>query len=740
MNNSKKIASIVKYTVEKNIRNKWFIILNAILLVITIVGINFSVIQKIMKDNNINLNKNKISFEIVDENNLVYSTLIEKFNTDELQEKIEISRKEKVEYDEKTIDKNKLILEVTPSVEEMINAKIISKEGMDAKYINLIEQTINEKKNELYANEYNLTKENIENFTKDVQIERIMVGVDSKNSDIKSILQAFLNYAILLTLMIVLSKIANDISQEKISKSIEYVFTTISARAYLIAKVISINLTLIAQLVFSIVYFLIASSIRSLLNLLVLTPQINTNIGDLSTSSLLSNIDVSIVFYMIIIFVFAILTILIISVIQAALSSRTTNITEASNATILLIVLNVIIYVASTMLVSPLKETSIWLYIVSCIPIVSMYFIPSMILIGQANIVQIIIAFLLLVVSVPFIFKYSANFFKDGILGNSSKKRTKKIEEKSIKQIQEEYISKKDFSKYGFVIGVAVILFIVLQFVLSVIITPVISLLKISNVDIITNILVFIISLIVPTYFVMSYIPKLNKQKEKLDMKLSIKSILVAVPIVAIIQILLSLLLEKLGLNYDLIDKVNLYDSSSVISKILFFIQIAVLPAIFEELFIRKAVLNYSKKYGSTFAIIASALLFSLIHLNISQSIFAFIMGVILAVITIRTNSIIPTAIIHFLNNGYAAIITIFENNVLVVNCINVVMLSISAIGVVIAIVEIVRYRKKIFKFKLSSMKPSKNYLYIMLDYPFIVSVILIVVMLIMMQNILSIL
>jgi len=115
-------------------------------------------------------------------------------------------------------------------------------------------------------------------------------------------------------------------------------------------------------------------------------------------------------------------------------------------------------------------------------------------------------------------------------------------------------------------------------------------------------------------------------------------------------------------------------------------------------------------------------------------------MGVILAVITIRTNSIIPTAIIHFLNNGYAAIITIFENNVLVVNCINVVMLSISAIGVVIAIVEIVRYRKKIFKFKLSSMKPSKNYLYIMLDYTFIVSVILIVVMLIMTQNILSIL
>lgn len=740
MSSSRKIASIVKYTVEKNIRNKWFIILNALLLVVTIVGLNFSSIEQIMKDNNISFNKDKVSLEVIDVNDLVYSTLVEKFNVDELQEKIEISKKEKVEYDEKTIDKNKLILEVTPSNEIMINAKIISKEGMDAKYIDLIEQTINEKKNELYANEYNLTKENVENLTKDVEIERIMVGVDSKNSDLKSILQAFLNYAILLILMIVLSKIANDISQEKMSKSIEYVLTTISAKAYLIAKVISINLTLIAQLVFSIAYFLIASSIKSLLNLLIFNPQINTDMSNLSTSNLLSNIDVSIVFYMIIIFVFAILTILIISVIQAALSSRTTNITEASNATILLVVLNVIIYVASTMLVSPLKETSIWLYIVSCIPIVSMYFIPSMILIGQAKMIQILISLLLLIISVPFIFKYSANFFKEGILGNSTKKKSKKIKEKSVRQIQEEYVNKRDFSKYGFVIGIAVILFIVLQLVLSVIITPVISVLKVGNVDIITNILVFIISLIVPTLFVMSYIPKSDKQKEKLDIKLSIKSILVAVPIVAIIQILLSLLLEKLGLNYDIIDKINLYDSSSIISKILFFIQIAILPAIFEELFIRKAVLNYSKKYGNIFAIIASALLFSLIHLNISQSIFAFIMGVILAIIAIRTDSIIPTSIIHFLNNGYAALITIFENNALVVNVINIIMILISVIGVVIAIIEIIKARGKLFKFNIKNLNPSKSYLYIMLDYSFIVSIILIIVMLVMTQNILSIL
>ncbi len=741
MNSSAKVASIVKYTVEKNIRNKWFIILNAILLVITIIGLNLGTIKTILKDNNISFNKEKISLEVIDEKELVYQNLDEKFSIDGIREKVEISKKEKVEYDEKTIDKNKLILEIIPNEETMINAKIISKEGIDAKYINVIESVINEKKNELYANKYNLTKENIENLTKEVEIERIMVGVDSKNSDIKSVLQVFLNYAILLILMIVLSKIANDISQEKISKSIEYVLTTISAKAYLLAKVISINLTLVAQLVFSIAYFLIASVIKSLLNLLILNPQVNTNIGELSTNNLFINIDINVVFYMIIICIFAILTILIISVIQAALSSRTTNITEASNATILLVILNLIIYIASTMLVSPLKEANIFLYIVSCIPIVSMYFIPSMILIGQANMIQITIALILLIVSIPFILKYSENFFKEGILGNSTKKKSKKIEEKSIRKIQEEYVLKKDFRKYGFVVGVAIILFIVLQLVLTVIITPVISVLNINNIDLITNILVFILSLIIPTLFVMSYIPKTNKPKEKIDFKLSIKSILIAVPIVAIVQILLTVLLEKLGLNYNIIDKIDLYDNSSIISKILFFIQIAILPAIFEELFIRKAILNYSKKFGNIFAIISSALIFSLIHLNISQSIFAFIMGIILAIIAIKTNSIIPTAIIHFLNNGYAALITIFENNIIVVNIINFIMLIIIFIGIIILIIDIIKSRNIIFKkITLKKLNISKNYLQIALDYSFIISAILIIVMLIMTQNLLNIL
>ena len=88
----------------------------------------------------------------------------------------------------------------------------------------------------------NLDKEKVENILSQPKIERIMTSVDSENANSKQILQNMSNYAILLILIIVLGKIANDISQEKVSKSIEYVLTSISEKEYLISKILSVNL------------------------------------------------------------------------------------------------------------------------------------------------------------------------------------------------------------------------------------------------------------------------------------------------------------------------------------------------------------------------------------------------------------------------------------------------------------------------------------------------------------------
>lgn len=79
---------------------------------------------------------------------------------------------------------------------------------------------------------------------------------------------------------------------------------------------------------------------------------------------------------------------------------------------------------------------------------------------------------------------------------------------------------------------------------------------------------------------------------------------------------------------------------------------LAVVPAICEELIFRGIIFNGLKQYGVKTAVIGSALLFALIHGNIQQTLYPIIFGVVLAIITLKTNSLIPAIAAHFTNNA----------------------------------------------------------------------------------------
>ncbi len=84
----------------------------------------------------------------------------------------------------------------------------------------------------------------------------------------------------------------------------------------------------------------------------------------------------------------------------------------------------------------------------------------------------------------------------------------------------------------------------------------------------------------------------------------------------------------------------------------------AVLPAIFEELLFRGVIFNGLKDYNKWWAIFGSAILFSLMHLNVEQTIYPFIVGTILSFVMLKTNNIIYPMIIHFLNNAIVIVVT----------------------------------------------------------------------------------
>lgn len=91
-------------------------------------------------------------------------------------------------------------------------------------------------------------------------------------------------------------------------------------------------------------------------------------------------------------------------------------------------------------------------------------------------------------------------------------------------------------------------------------------------------------------------------------------------------------------------------------------ISTAVFPAILEEFTMRGMVLGILRKKGDAFGIICSAFVFGIMHANANQIVFAFLVGLVLGFITIKTNSIWPSITVHFINNFISVAFSYAEN------------------------------------------------------------------------------
>ncbi len=101
----------------------------------------------------------------------------------------------------------------------------------------------------------------------------------------------------------------------------------------------------------------------------------------------------------------------------------------------------------------------------------------------------------------------------------------------------------------------------------------------------------------------------------------------------------------------------------SVLNFVLSVVFVGLLPAICEETTHRGLVLNGMKHNGAVRSIILTGLLFGLLHLNIVQFGYAFLVGMLLCVVTMVSKSIIPAMIMHFCNNFLSVFISYSLNS-----------------------------------------------------------------------------
>ena len=114
--------------------------------------------------------------------------------------------------------------------------------------------------------------------------------------------------------------------------------------------------------------------------------------------------------------------------------------------------------------------------------------------------------------------------------------------------------------------------------------------------------------------------------------------------------------------------------------RIIYVTAIAVVPALVEEFAVRGVMLQPMRKYGDRFAIIASALLFAVMHGNLIQAPFALIAGVGIGYAVCITNSIRTGILIHFCNNLYSAAVEFLVADIGDESVLNTVYLALTII------------------------------------------------------------
>jgi membrane protease YdiL (CAAX protease family) len=153
----------------------------------------------------------------------------------------------------------------------------------------------------------------------------------------------------------------------------------------------------------------------------------------------------------------------------------------------------------------------------------------------------------------------------------------------------------------------------------------------------------------------------------------------------------------------------NIFDALMAKQVFVFaIIVIGIIPGIMEELFFRGLILDgLNRNYTKRKAIIISAFLFGIIHLNPWQFYSGFIIGIISAYICINTNSIFLPMYIHLFNNTlytitvkYRDLIPIKGFNSNFVTPVEFQPLWFDMVGFVILILGIILLRKGIVKAK----------------------------------------
>ena len=209
--------------------------------------------------------------------------------------------------------------------------------------------------------------------------------------------------------------IGGEICEEKTTKSMEIIISNVSPKVHLLSKVIASNLFIIIQGLLLVLYSAVGILISTKGQL-----SIDPNVDSLLTATVESGFLDKIITLLPAILIMMLLSFLAYSLIAGILAAMTTNMEDFNQIqTPIMLVLLAGYYLA---IMAGMFDGSILIRILSYVPFISCLVSPSLYIIGQISMIDVIISIIVLIVTILVMIKYGLKVYKMGILNYSNEK------------------------------------------------------------------------------------------------------------------------------------------------------------------------------------------------------------------------------------------------------------------------------------------------------------------------------
>ena len=412
---TRKFFYLMKLSFNKKLKSKWFIAVNIILAlslfalfnlnsIITFFGGEFDKPLKIL---------------VYDKTNISYPYL--KNNIDSLTSELEDKKivVKSVSNESKKIKDDEILISLNLD-DNLLKAKVISDKKIDSSVYQVIYQGLNATKQQVLMERLNLDTNTLALLSTSVDIDRVVLS-DKKSQDenmslVMSTVFPSLILPFFMLIIFLVQMVGGEICEENTTKSMEIIISNVSPKVHLLAKIVANNLFVLLQALLLFIYGLIAFFISSRNGSLNIPSEITSIWDSLSASGLINDIVSLLPFLLVLI----ILSFLAYSLLAGILASMTTNIEDFQQLqTPIVFILLAGYYLA---IMAGMFQGSIFLKIAGYIPLISCLLAPTLYIMGEISILDILIAIILLVGLLYLLIRYGMKIYKVGILNYSNEK------------------------------------------------------------------------------------------------------------------------------------------------------------------------------------------------------------------------------------------------------------------------------------------------------------------------------